>query len=171
MGKLIKNRCFSPCRHSRRPLCWASRGCGQSGSPQTPLRTHLIHRAQSSIQRENNLQKLEDALIKHMLTAADPAVIGEMGDRNGWHGWQGWHDWQGRHGWQGSGGMGDRADFYPKIIIWTPVTLDRCLERAKMVLNNDYTCNGVWYDSLNHFQVWFSPWKQPAMYAGFLPQK
>ena len=29
-----------PCRHSRRPRCWASRGCAQSGSPQIPLSTN-----------------------------------------------------------------------------------------------------------------------------------
>ena len=36
---------------------------------------------------------------------------------------------------------------------WTPVTLDKCLERAKIALNNDIPCIWVWYVSLNHFQV------------------
>ena len=68
----------------------------------------------------NKLQKLEDALIKHMLTAADMGDRGDKGDifDRGWHWWyewQGWqvykgdrgvtwvtcrwHEWQGWHGW------------------------------------------------------------------------
>ena len=72
------------------------------------MNCHRVQSARTSIHhyslKANKLQKLEDALLKHMLTAADLADMddrGDMGDRGDMHDMVGMGN---------LGDMGDRSD-------------------------------------------------------------